>query len=195
MKHLNNEEYEALLDHIDSSNHESEILIGLLLVTGMRQEELCMLTRSSFQEYQGTHSVYVIGAKGSRNRTLGLDNKVAEKLYSFIFPRVHTRPIASILSKSTNNNESLKVSLRRAWVSLRNKIIPSSSITLHGLRHTYAIRYLEVNSADSRAILELRKLLGHVSINSTIKYLEYLNEKHLIEKAMIAVRTKKGIRI
>lgn len=68
----------------------------------------------------------------------------------------------------------------RYFGPLQKKLGISSSITFHGLRHTFASHFL----MNGGSIFDLQKLLGHKSINSTMVYAHFSQShiKDIMEK-------------
>lgn len=200
LKHLTDNQYEALRARLDKGISGREpalyILFSILAETGMRCEELSNVRCVDLMpELKALH---VKGAKRSENRTLALSNSTYGALDAAIAltgldPTEH---VVGILNTAYRRVEypsvrhAVKQRLRALWRDLRRKLygVTAGHLGLHCLRHTVAIRVLEHTNKD---LLKTRIVLGHKSLNSTMRYVDYLSSQDVREDCLAAMRPKK----
>lgn len=174
-KSLTDSEFNNLFTYLRSSKQPLEVIFDLLLSTGMRQCELmsCKLDESLNQ-------IYVKSSKGSFKRRIPLDPDLVKKLRLLEWPLYRN-------FSSTSASQSITRMLRRYWDKILFKAIGSDPVTLHGLRHTFAVRLLDEVDKDVRIV---QRLMGHKSVNSTIRYLECIEMEQMDSAVLNAVRKK-----
>jgi len=200
LKHLTDSQYGVLRaklsEMLKATNNGLAVLLSVLADTGIRAEELTsILCRDLMPEFKSLH---IRGAKGSENRTLPLDQDTYNALESAIKRRglLPEESIMGILSTAyrriqyPNVNHAAKQRLRNLWRDLRKELWGegASHLGLHCLRHTVAIRVLEHTHRD---LLKTRLALGHKSINSTVKYVDYLDAQDVRDDVRNAMKVKK----
>ena len=137
---------------------------------GLRSYELCALKLSDVDFERKT--VFVKKQKGRLDRYVPLSNHLARGLKIYI--KTEKPHIYLFNSQVTNNGEPLPITVRAIqWVikENRSKIGSSKQITAHTLRHTFATHLLE----NGLNLIALKELLGHVRIETTLKYLHVSN--------------------
>lgn len=106
------------------------------------------------------------GTKGGPSRVVPLTAECRAMLLrrksSSINPRVFTRPDGDWL-----RYRAIQEAYDRAFARIGTDIRGT-----HSLRHTFAVRYLE----QTKDIHALQKLLGHVSLEDTLRYAKYTYE-------------------
>lgn len=152
------------------------LLISILATTGIRAEELSHLIGKDLDPETGGITVYA--AKDSHDRTLyvpawlcsailshpNLQNDLGRALFCLIEPHYDG------YLHSNRLRHNAKQRLRHYWRLLRPKL-SASDISMHGLRHSVAIRMLE----KTKDITKVQSVLGHKNINNTMFYLKYVD--------------------
>jgi len=62
--------------------------------------------------------------------------------------------------------------MQHALINARRKVGILKKISMHNMRHSYAVHFLE----DTGDLLQLKKNLGHRDIKNTMKYLRYVQD-------------------
>jgi len=149
-------------------------LFALLACTGLRISEALQLRLGDFLD----GSLVIRGTKFGKTRLVPLHPTATEALTSYLARRNAACPVDDHVFVSSRGNP-LKYryvyrTFRRlvsGWSAGPNRARP----TLHGLRHTFAVRSLEASpTGRDRVGWHLRALstyLGHVSVASTYWYL------------------------
>lgn len=197
-KHLEFEEsqklYEGLFKRLDKGLSYYGVL--LLLVSGIRFEELVGLTRNDFDFEKNTISINKVWGYNNRMkkgfgptkneqsvRTIGIDPKVMKefkKLFLRMPDNIHRLVFFSPGSKYkviSNNavNKSLKKTLDD--LGIKNKITP------HELRHTHASALIYKKAS----IIYVSERLGHTSPDITYKRYAHVMKELRKEDEKIAV--------
>lgn len=156
---------------INAINKESNLKHKLWLLlgygSGLRISEVAELKVSDILSSE--HKIRVIG-KGNKERYVPLPTITLKllRIYwkqnkdkitnDYLFPGVY---------KSTKNTHINHYTIKEAFQKIKGNNNLDNSITFHTLRHSYATEYIK-SGGD---IWELKSLLGHSSINSTMIYL------------------------
>ena len=153
-------------------NSESSLKVKIWLClgygSGLRISEVASLKATDILSKQ--HKIRVIG-KGDKERYVPLPDTTFKLLCiyynrhkdeikdGYLFPRIH---------KSKNNIQHISsFAIKQLFDTIKNNNNLDYSITFHTLRHSFATEYIK-SGGD---VWELRSLLGHSSINSTMVYL------------------------
>lgn len=131
---------------------EEEVIINVLLETGMRVSELTHLTEEQVSWQRGC--ITTIG-KGDKRRIVPLSTTARFYLANYFKQR------------SKFHLTSRMVQLKVKGIADRTRII--KPVTPHVLRHTFAVCYLH-KGGNARA---LQGILGHSSLTTTDVYLNY----------------------
>ena len=150
------EEDEILALRKSCKNFDEELVINLLLETGMRVSELAYLKEENVSWQR--NCVTLIG-KGSKRRVIPLSS-LAKFYLTQCFSQSSTFPLAL-----RTIQKYVKV------VADKARII--RTVSPHVLRHTFAVCYLH-KGGNLRA---LQSILGHSSITTTDIYLNYSGER------------------
>jgi len=168
----------TLLEYCKRSADPADLLIELLLRTGIRAEELYTCTKASIHLVNGQALIRVKGAKGSNDRSLGLPMDLVDRLKIAVAVIGETDSLMRLLPGPAVNAAAKKRSLRNHWARL-TKRLGLKTHSLHKLRHTFAVKFLKSNASDPVSLVKLQRLLGHVKLDSTTFYLKYLAELDL----------------
>lgn len=151
----------------NESNLKHKLWIILAYGSGLRISEVASLKVSDILSKE--HKIHVIG-KGNKERYVPLPNITLKllRLYwlqnkdkitnDYLFPKIY---------KNTNGDFVSPFTIKQAFEKIKENNNLDNSITFHTLRHSFACEYLK-SGGD---IWELRSLLGHSSINTTMVYL------------------------
>lgn len=148
---------------IGSARNERDRLILLWgFRQGLRVSEICKLRIEDVDFPGGT--VLIARAKGDKDRRLPLHPELAEKTTEFLAGRATgcvfespRKPGCPLTSRSVQR--MIRAAAARAGITRR--------CTPHSLRHSFATHLLR-GGAD---IMEIKDLLGHASIATTMQYL------------------------
>ena len=175
-----------------SENPFANVVIILLLDTGMRVSELCALNRSDVDLEDTSATVHE--GKGSKDRLVLFTNESVEAIAAYDIVR------ASIVAKHTPCDEHRDALILnrlgrrlspRAVQKLMDTLadsadIPRSKLSPHTLRHNFATGLLE-RGAD---LVSIQRLLGHANISTTRVYLEISDQslREIYHRAQAASR-------
>ena len=168
---LSQGEVTRLIESASSLMHRA--ILMTLYSTGMRRAELCHLKVSDIDKERMV--IHIRQGKGQRDRDVDLSEKLLETLreyWRWMKPKIYLFP-------GTVNNWRADVPItgKVVWracrlaaerAGLKKRVYP------HLLRHCYATHWLE-SGGD---LVALQKLLGHVKLEDTVKYL-HLSRRHL----------------
>ena len=157
-------EIEALLSHCDDFERA---VFATLLLTGLREQELCFLT---WRDLDFTRACLRVSGEGK----MGFSPKDYEER-AIEMPPDLVSVLAALPRRSewvfpTNSGKRLNHLLRRLKAIAAQAQVADA--TLHKFRHTYATRLLE-EGAD---IVTVQKLMGHSDLETTRKYLNPQDE-------------------
>ena len=150
------EEDEILALKKACSNFEEELIINVLLETGMRVAEFSKLSEEEISWQRGC--ITTIG-KGNKRRVIPL-SKIARFYLAEFFkehPKINISPrLIQIRVKSVADKARIR-----------------KTVSPHVLRHTFAVCYLH-RGGNVRA---LQGILGHTSLTTTDVYLNYSGQR------------------
>ena len=146
------EEEEIKVLRTNCKSFYEQLIINVLLETGMRISELTNLTS---ENVSWQRDCLIIWGKGNKRRVIPMSNKAR-----------------GFLKEHFRNNNRIKITPRWAQQIVK-KVAERAGImkkvSPHVLRHTFAVRYLHLGG-NLRA---LQGILGHSSIQTTDIYLNY----------------------
>ena len=158
------EDDEILALQSNCNNFEEELIINVLLDTGLRVSELANLREDNISWQR--HCITLIG-KGNKRRVVPMSKKVRLLLLD-CFSHSSKFPLAM-----RTIQKYVKIVAERARI--RKPVSP------HVLRHTFAVTYLH-KGGNLRA---LQSILGHSSIMTTDMYLNYSGKRVIDDFAKI----------
>ena len=152
----------------NESNIKHKIWIILAYGSGLRISEVASLKVSDILSKE--HKIRVIG-KGNKERYAPLPN-ITLRLLRTYWLQNKDKIINDFLFPNIKNGKNKckhinPFTIKQAFQKIKQNNNLDDSITFHTLRHSFACEYIK-SSGD---IWELRILLGHSSINSTMVYL------------------------
>lgn len=164
-KLITKREFLNIINSENNLKHKVWLLLGY--GSGLRISEVATLKVSDILSNE--HKIRVIG-KGNKERYAPLPNITLKflRLYwiqnknkitnDYLFPGIYNKTQNTCISSYT---------IKEAFQKIKENNNLDNSITFHTLRHSFATEYIK-SGGD---IWELRSLLGHSSINSTMVYL------------------------
>lgn len=149
----------------------NEMLIDLLLNTGLRAGELCMIQMRDLPHYHGKRVINVRIGKGCIQRSVQISKKLTGRITRFV---KHYR-------KNSKPRSPLFVNERAGplnYGSLRSKLVKMGravgvALTPHKLRHTYAMEHYK----RYHDIFALQSQLGHADPKTTMIYARTTSEQ------------------
>jgi site-specific recombinase XerD len=160
---------DRLLSGIDSPR--DKVLINLYLATGLRLSEMAQLNRSTIviEQYQeeGSKDPLVVGVgevvgKGDKLRTFYVSSKALIPYVRYLKARKDDCPALFVSERKQRMSERAMQERLAHWC--RKAEVPHTNI--HRLRHTYATSLINAGMD----ILQLKELMGHSSIATTLQY-------------------------
>lgn len=164
-KLLTKEQVIKMINSESNLKHKLWIILGY--GSGLRISEVAELKVSDIKSNE--HKIRVIG-KGNKERYVPLPNITLKllRIYwkqnkgkivnDYLFPGIH---------KTTKDSHINTFTIQSAFQKIKNNNNIDKSITFHALRHSFATEYIK-SGGD---IWQLKTLLGHSSVNSTMIYL------------------------
>ena len=148
------------------------LIVLLLLDTGIRASELCSLKLADTNLNQGTLKVW---GKGNKERIVPFGTVAKKALLRYVTtwrPEPATAQVDTLVL-STDGTELAYWGLMHI---IRRLSVTANIERLHAhlFRHTFAVRYL-TNGGD---VMTLRLILGHTSLQITQQYLHFA-EQHI----------------
>lgn len=147
--------------------YRDHTIMEVLYTTGIRREELNMLTLADVDYHDGF--LRINGGKGGKDRVVPLGRIACRYLENYIKavrPEFIKKPFDHHLFLSTRGNRLSKNMVWELVKKYAKKARLKKNISPHSFRHSCATAMLR-NKADIRAVQEL---LGHESLESTQVY-------------------------
>ncbi len=157
-------------------------LVCLLIDTGCRIEEVLTLKTSGLDL---DNQLLRVKGKGSKERIVPFSSELKKLLFLYLKKRLDKRS-DYIFCTTTENRLSYRNILREWEAFCRQLGIPYRPF--HQLRHNFGLNFIR----EGGDISELRRLLGHSSINTTQIYVQLQTEdlKRAHQKTSILSRLK-----
>lgn len=152
LRYLSDKEEKILLDTLREHKDEYDLVI-LLLDTGARLNEILTLSWNHIDLDNRTISLY--------------RHKVSNESILYMTNRVY-----DILSNRTELFNNMNLTLLR---NVLNELF--DDVTIHTLRHTLASKLIQ----NDVSLYEVKEILGHKNINTTIRY-AHLDSKKTMQK-------------
>ncbi len=159
MRILSREEEKLLLE--SACDHLKPIIVAALN-TGMRRGEIFRLTWDNVDFFNGT--ITVVETKNGETRIIPMNQLLRETLQQL---RMESKTTHVFCGK---DGKPLK-DVRTAFETVKKKT-GIHSLRFHDLRHTFATRLIE-KGVDLPTV---KKILGHKSINMTLRYIHPVPE-------------------
>lgn len=173
-----------------------EVILRILLETGLRVSELCALDRSDVRDRDGATWLQVRHGKGGKYREVPLSPSTAALLARYLNAARPTPP-----DRVEDAQRALLVTFRGRRITARDvqnlvtratRDLPPAlrrHATPHSLRHTMATHLLASGAADVSVV---QKLLGHASLATTGVYLDEIRDELVQAVAMNPVTARPG---
>ncbi len=175
---LNTEEIAALVgacDVLTLMGTRDQALLLTLLDAGLRASELIQLTVGHVHLESG--QLFIASGKGDKTRTVTVGENTKRALRRYALFREATLGAAASSQDvffQTDDGRAFKYFGLRAWlVRLKTRAGVIRAFP-HLLRHTSAVRTLEVPGSD---LFTLKEKLGHADISTTLRYLHMTTEQ------------------
>ena len=176
-RHLSDQEEEALLVAVtEGGSLRDRTIIVLMLHTGLRAREVCMLTRSQVKLGKRSGTIQVLG-KRNKYREIPLNATARSTLegYDPLLRKHSDDTMPLFLSEKTHMRLTerglgylIKKNAQRAKVC---------NVSPHDLRHRFGYRM-----AQSVPLYRLAQLMGHDSLDTTMVYVQ--GTKHDLQQAV-----------
>lgn len=142
-------------------------ILGVLLDTGIRANELCDLTLDR-AVLTADDAYLLVNGKGRKQREVGLGKKARLLLHRYIHRERHAAPDERHVFVTQHGTPLRPEGLDRMLYRLRDKAgISGVRVSAHIFRHTMACSYLRAGGD----VYKLSRLLGHTSVQITEGYL------------------------
>ncbi len=158
------EELSKVLNYIKNISVRNQVLIELLLQTGVRRTELCTIRTSDVDLVN--NRIYLEHTKTNAPRYIFFDDVLKSKI------RILLNPKSTYLFTS-KGNRFLSPSTLDSIFERMKKRLNIKMLSPHLLRHTFAT-YILKNGGN---LEEVRLLLGHASYQMTQRYLHLLQDE------------------
>ncbi len=158
VKHLE----QVLMDNIKTSTRDCLLLL-LALKTGARATEILNIKKTDLNTHE--KSILIYGIKNSNNREI----PIQPKLFTVLLQYVNT----------VQGDFVFPISYER-FVQIWHNFRPVQK-KLHSLRHTMGITLYE----RTKNIHLVKTALGHKSIQNTMCYLDFVESRQQLRKAMV----------
>lgn len=165
---LTSDEIGRLMSAIDESlSGDLRLVVSICLATGARWSEAVKLKRQNVRNSMA----YFAGTKNGKNRAVPIPDSLEAAILS--------HPAASVGRLFTDPIKAFRNAIEKA-----NIVLPRGQSS-HVLRHTFASHFM-MNGGN---ILTLQKILGHQSLDMTIRY-AHLAPEHLEEAKLLSPYSK-----
>ena len=155
--------YDEVRRIINAENHpRNELILKTLFITGIRVSELCSLTWKDLQERSDGGQMVVYG-KGQKTRTLLIPEPLWSELMDF---KGNTPDEFYIFRGRKRNTQMHPTTSLRIVKKAALKAGIKKSVSNHFFRHAHASI-----SAEKAPLHVVQQSLGHVSIQTTSRYL------------------------
>lgn len=169
---LSNEEVERLLLCCDTSNivgQRDKAILSTLLHTGVRRSEMAAIVFDNLVTQpikSGGRTVLNVKGKGAKNRVIPINDEIANSLEGW---RQLTG--GGRIARALGRDKKLKPTISDVGifkiVRQYGNLIGKPELAPHDLRRTYA----EIGRQEGIGVEQLKLLLGHESIETTMRYL------------------------
>lgn len=169
--------------HYSSRALSTEMIVYLLLDTGLRVEELCNLRMRNLPVYHGKSEIEVEDGKGHKARVAGLSSWCKDRLKEYIGACRHSDPDAWLFRSERGGPMTTRAvrgrlkTLGKAagiWLYHKNGQV-KTRLSPHKFRHTHATFLLDVGE-NLRLVQDQ---LGHEKPQTTAIYAKIMSSKKL----------------
>lgn len=168
---MTEKDYQGLLKYLlfnqnDRENLKYYFLCRVLGETGIRISELKFFTVENLKNMNGKLKV--------ENKGKLRDVYLSKELKTALLNYAQENNITGIIFHGRNKNKMLDrtVIYRQLKKIAKKANVNESLIHPHSFRHRFSLSYLEKNSNDNQALINLSNILGHSSLDTTRVYLK-----------------------
>lgn len=160
------EEFETLLKVAKNLKHKAQLL--LMHDAGLRVSEMCVLKWSNFDFRARVITVFSLKSrKEGKNRKVPITERLYLVLAELIEKEKPATKDAFLFPSPSNTSKPIgRTAVNNTFYKLRAKAPEIGRVYPHKLRHTFATN-LRANNAE---LADVRDLLGHQSLNTTLIY-------------------------
>jgi site-specific recombinase XerD len=159
---LNQKEIKSLLNPEHCTNLKHRVILSLLYSSGLRISELLNLKIEDVDF--NAHRVHIVNSKHGVTRYVILSKLMAKGLETYLS---YYKPEKYLISGYEKTKPYSASSVTNVLHKTLGKAKINKHITVHSLRHSFAVHFLE----QGGNILQLKDQLGHSSLQSTLIYL------------------------
>lgn len=157
---------QKILNQIDSMKLHHQVILYLLLSTGIRRNEVVNIKMNNINFKN--KSIYLDYTKSGKPRYCYFGNKLEDLLKKLILKNNYDNPYLFQNGNTHINKQTISSMLLKLKKDLNIDVLSS-----HKFRHLYATQLLK-NGAD---IFTVKQLLGHSKLENTQRYLDFTNEE------------------
>lgn len=162
---LNRYEVIELLQAASLLKHK--IAFALAYGSGLRINELVHVQVKDIDIIRKT--VHIRNGKGGYDRIVPISDDFIRGYTSYI----NQDKIIGFVFPGKDKSQPLSISaMQHALITARRKAGILKKISMHNMRHSYAVHFLE----DTGDLLKLKQYLGHRDIKNTMHYLKYVQD-------------------
>jgi len=159
--------YEVMLLLKSARLDKHKIAFALAYGSGLRVNELVHVQVPDIDLIRKT--VHVRNGKGGYDRMIPISDDFIRGYKSYL----HQHHIEQYVFPGQVEGSALSISaMQHALITARRKAGIIKKISMHNLRHSYAVHFLE----DTGDLLRLKQYLGHRDIKNTMTYLKYVQD-------------------
>lgn len=157
------------------------LLIRFMLATGLRREEVAAVLFDNLKYVDG-HCILSIVGKGKKARSIPLDGRLCERIEAWR-ERVGDGRIFRSVDRHGNLGDSLDATAVFRVVRKYGRLIGKGDLAPHDMRRTFAenLRRAKID------IVDISNLLGHSSIETTMRYLNIKLNLNIVPGALLPV--------
>ena len=141
------------------------VIVNVLLLTGLRVDELCSLKLSDLNLSERKGTLLVRHGKGGKQRVVNLHIEARKQLSEWLEVRPKVESDGLFVGQT---GEGIRPRLVQRLVERYANLAGLEDVTPHSLRHTYARSLLDSGSS----LQEVALLMGHSSLDSTARYVQ-----------------------
>jgi integrase/recombinase XerD len=171
IRYLSSEQIASLYQAVERDGR-MKALVCLLHRTGARIAEILSL---QLEEINLKERKFQVIGKGNKTRWCFYSEDAATELEKYIKYHRHSESPALFTAKQPVTGKVIPLSNRTAhrdWTNLTDRDPKLQGIRMHYLRHTFATERVGLMGIE-----ELRALMGHTNINTTLRYQKVTSER------------------
>jgi len=172
----------SYLFYLAGESPRNRALFMTIYGSGLRLSEVANLKVSDIDSEQGR--IFVRSGKGNRDRYAILPSKTLEALREYW---KHSQP-KEWLFITKHGTKMTERGIQDTWKSIVKRSGIPKRITVHTLRHCFATHLLN----EGNNVFAIKRLLGHVRIDTTTWYLQLSDSETLKLKSPIDTMRERG---